>query len=77
MSLSLSTQDIDNYAHSIVTVISTALNQAIPTFKSELPESQLISAETVALVKDRRRLRCQYFQVHDLLVKTHIDQSQK
>ena len=37
------TQDIDKYAEFIVTSISTAVDKAIPTFKSEHSESQPVS----------------------------------
>ena len=72
-----STQDTDKYADFIVTAISTAVDKAIPTFKSGRPESQPVLAETLALIKEKRRLRWQYSQAHDTLVKTHISQLQK
>ena len=72
-----STQDIDKYADFIVTAIRTAVDKAIPTSKSGRPESQPVSDETLALIKEKRRLRRQYSQVHDPLVKTHINQLQK
>ena len=72
-----STQNIDEYANFIVTAISTAVDKAIPTTKSECPESQPISEESLALIKEKRRLRRQYSQAHDPLVKTCIDQLQK
>ena len=72
-----STQDIDKYADFIVTAISTAVDKAIPTSKSGRPESQPVSDETLALIKEKRRLRRQYSQAHDPLVKTHINQLQK
>ena len=65
-----STQDIDKYADFIVTAISTAVDKAIPTSKSRRPESQPVSDKTLALIKEKRRLRRQYSQVHDPLVKT-------
>ena len=40
-----STQDIDKYADFIVTAISTAVDKAIPTSKSGLPENQPVSEE--------------------------------
>ena len=46
-----STQDIDKYADFITTAISTAVDKAIPTSKSGRPENQLISEETLALIK--------------------------
>ena len=72
-----STQDIDKYADFIVTAISTAVDKAIPTSKSGRPESQPVSDETLALIKEKRRNRQQYSQAHDPLVKTRIDQLQK
>ena len=72
-----STQDIDRYADFITTAISTAVDKAIPTSKSGRPESQPISDETLALIKEKRKLRRQYSQAHDPLVKTHINQLQK
>ena len=52
-----STQDIDKYADFIVTAISTAVDKAIPTSKSGRPESQPVSEESLALIKEKRRLR--------------------
>ena len=72
-----STQDIDKYSDFIVTAISTAVDKAIPTSKSGRPESQPVSYETLALIKEKRRLRRQYSQAHDPLVKTRINQLQK
>ena len=66
-----STQDIDKYADLIVTAISTAVDKAIPT------SYQPVSEESLALIKEKRRLRLQYSQAHDPLVKTRIDQLQK
>ena len=54
-----STQDIDKYADFIITAISTAVDKAIPTSKSRHPESQPISEETLALIKEKHRLRQQ------------------
>ena len=72
-----STQDIDKYADFIVTAISTAVDKVIPTFKSGCPESQPVSDETLVLIKEKHRLRRQYSQAHDPLVKTRINQLQK
>ena len=72
-----STQDIDKYADFITTAISIVVDKAIPTAKSGRPESQPISEETIALIKEKRKLRRQYSQAHDPLVKTHISQLQK
>ena len=72
-----STQDIDKYADFITTAISTAVDKAILKSKSGRPESQPISDETLVLIKERRKLRWQYSQAHDPLVKTRINQLQK
>ena len=72
-----STQDIDKYADFIVTDISTAVDKAISTSKSECHESQPVSGETLSLIKEKHRLRRQYSQAHDPLVKTRINQLQK
>ena len=72
-----STQNIDKYADFIITAISTAVDKAIPTSKTGRPESQPISEETLALIREKRRLRRQYSQVHDHLVKMHINHLQK
>ena len=72
-----STQDIDKYADFIITDINTAYDTATPTSKSGRPESQPISEETLALIKEKHRLRRQYSQAHDPLVKTRINQLQK
>ena len=72
-----STQDIDKYADFIITAISTDVDKAIPTPKSGHPESQPILEETFALIKEKRRLRRQYSQAHDPLVKTRSIQLQK
>ena len=71
------TQDIDRYADFITTAIITAVDKAIPTSKSWRTESQPISDETLALIKEKRKLRRQYSQAHDPLVKTRINQLQK
>ena len=72
-----STQDIDKYADFIVTAISTAVDKAIPTSESGRPESQLVSEESLALIKKKRRVRRQYSQAYDPLVKTRVNQLQK
>ena len=41
------------------------------------PESNPISTETLALIKEKRRLRRQYSQKQDPAVKTRIKQLQK
>ena len=72
-----STQDIDKYADFIVTAISTPVDTAITTSKSGRPESQPLPEESLALIKEKRRLRWQYSQSYDPLVKTRINQLQK
>ena len=72
-----STQDIDKYADFIITAISTAVGKAIPTSKSKRPESQPVLEESLALINEKCRLKRQYSQAHDPLVKTHINQLQK
>ena len=72
-----STQDINKYADFIVTAISNAVDKAILTSKSRHPESQPVLDETLALIKERCRLRRQYSQAHDPLIKTHINLLQK
>ena len=65
----LSTSDLDKYADFIVTAISTAVNKAIPKAKSVRPESNPISNVTLALIKEKLRLRRQYSQMKDPAVK--------
>ena len=72
-----STQDIDKYADFITTAVSTAVDKAIPKSKGGRPESQPISDETLALIKEKHKLRPQYSQAHNPLVKTRINQLQK
>ena len=72
-----STQDKDKYADFIITAIRTAVDKAIPTSKSGRPEGQPVSEESLALIEEKRRLRRQYSQAHDPLVKTRINQLQK
>ena len=72
-----STKDTDKYADFIVTAISTAVDKAISTSKSGRPESQPVSDETLALIKEKHRLWRQYSQAHDPLVKTCNNQLQK
>ena len=73
----LSTSDLDKYADFIITAIQVAVDKAIPTSKSVRPESNPISNETLALIKEKRRLRRQYSQKKDPAVKTRINQLQK
>ena len=68
---------MDKYADFIVTAISTAVDKAIPTSKNGHPESQPVLDETLALIKEKCRLRQQYSQAHDPLIKTRINQLQK
>ena len=73
----LSTSDLDKYADFIVTAISTAVDKAIPKSKSVRPESNPISNATLALIKEKRRLRREYSQKKDPAIKTRINQLQK
>ena len=72
-----SSSDLGKYADFIVTVISTAVDRAIPKSKSVRTESSPISDETLALIKEKRRLRRQYSQIKDPAVNTRINQLQK
>ena len=72
-----STSDLDKYADFIVSAISTVVDRAIPKSKSVRSESNPISNETSALIKEKRRLRRQYSQMKDPAVKTRINQLQK
>ena len=72
-----STQDIDKYADFVTTAISTAVDKAFPISKSGHPESQPILEETLALIKEKRKLRQQYSQAQGPLVKTPVNQLQK
>ena len=67
-----STSDLDKYADFIVSAISTAVDRAIPKSKSVRSESNPISNETLALIKEKRRLRRQYSQIKDPAVKPRI-----
>ena len=69
----LSTSDADF----IITALHTAVDKAIPKSKSVRPESNPISNETLALIKEKRKLRRQYSQRKDSAVKTRINQLQK
>ena len=71
-----STSDLDKYADFIVSAISTAVDKAISKSKSVRSESKPISNETLALIKEERRLRRQYSQIKDSAVKTRISQLQ-
>ena len=71
------TSDLDKYADCIVSAISTAADKDIPKSKSVRTESNPISEETLALIKEKRRLRRQYSQTKDPAVSTRINQLQK
>ena len=73
----LSYCDADTYTDFIVTAISIAVHKAIPTSKLGCPESQPVSEESLALIKEKRRPSPQYSHAHDPFVKTHINQLQK
>ena len=73
----LTISDLDRYADFIITALHTAVDKAIPKSKSERPESNPISNETLALIKEKRKLRRQYSQMKDLAVKMRINQLQK
>ena len=73
----MSTNDLDRYADFIITALHTAVDKAIPKSKSVQPESNPISNETLALIKEKRKLRRQYSQRKDPAVKTRINQLQK
>ena len=73
----LSTSDLDRYADFIITALHTAVDKAIPKSKSVRHESNPISNETLALIKEKRKLGRQYSQRKDPAVKTRINQLQK
>ena len=73
----LTTSDLDRYADFIITALHTAVDKAIPKSKRERPESNPISNETLALIKEKRKLRRLYSQMKDPAVKTRINQLQK
>ena len=51
------TSDLDKYPDFIISAISTAVDKAILKSESVQSESNPISDETIALIKDKRRLR--------------------
>ena len=53
----LSTSDLDRYADFIITALHTAVDKAILKSKSMRPESNPIPNETLALIKEKRKLR--------------------
>ena len=59
------------------TALHTAVDKAIPKSESVRPESNPISNETLAPIKEKCKLRRQYSQRKDLAVKTRINQLQK
>ena len=61
--------DLDRYADFIITALHTAVDKAIPKSKSVQPESNPISNETLALIKEIRKLRREYSQMKDPAVK--------
>ena len=65
-----STSGLDKYADFIVSSISTAVDGGIPKSKSVRTESSPFSDETLALIKEKPRLRRQYSQIKDPAVKT-------
>ena len=73
----LTTSDLDRYADFIITALHTAVDKAIPKSKSERPESNPISNETLALIKEKRKLRRQYSHMKDPAVETCINQLHK
>ena len=73
----LSTSDLDKHGDFIITALYTAVDKAIPNSKSVRPESNPISSETLAVIKEKRKLRRPYSQRKDLAVKTRINQLQK
>ena len=68
---------VDKYDDFIVSAVSTAVDRAIPKSKSVRTESNPISDETSALIKEKCSLRRQYSKIKDLAVKTRINQLQK
>ena len=71
-----STSDLDKYAD-FISAFSTAVDRAISKSKNVRSENNPISHETLALNKDKRRLRRQYSLNKDPVVKTRINQLQK
>ena len=68
---------LDKHADFIINAINTSVDKAILICKSRCPESQPVSEELLALIKEKRGLRRQFSQTHDPLVKTLINQLQK
>ena len=63
----LSTNDLDKYDDFIESAISTAVDKAIRKSKSVRSESKPISDESIALIKEKRRLRRQYLRIKSRL----------
>ena len=72
-----STSDLNKYADFIVSAISTAVDRVTRKSKGVRSESNPISDETLALIKQNHRLRRQYSQDKDPALKTRIKQLQK
>ena len=72
-----SASDLDKHADFIVFTVSTAVDRVIPKSRRVRTESNPISDETLALIKEKRRLRRQYSQIKDPTLKTRINQLQK
>ena len=70
----LSTSDLDKYADFIITALHTAVDKAIPNSKSVRPDSNPISSETLALIKEKRKLRRLYSQRKDPAEKKNVYQ---
>ena len=69
--------DLDKCADFIVSAITTAVDKTIPESKSVRSDSNPISDETIVLIKEICRLRRQYSQNKDPVVKTRTNQLQK
>ena len=72
----MSTSDLDTYTDFIASANRTAVDRAIPKSKSVRSESNLISNETLVLIKEKCRLRKQCSQIKDPAVRTHVNQLQ-
>ena len=69
----LSTSDLDKYADFIESAISTAVDKAIRKSKSVRSESKPISGESIALIKEKRRLRRQYLRIKEVKEELRIE----
>ena len=72
-----SNSDPDKYGDFILSATSIAFDKFIPKSKSVRSESTPISDKTIALIKEKRRLRRQCSQNKDPAVKTRKNQLQK